>query len=641
VLWTDTSPRTNLQSSYFLYRDDAVVWGRALYGGADSMLSTIGATTAAVSRVSRVADTDHWVCALAHREQVRANSDKITGAGVKLSPVFGHRQVRRCTFDHGAPVTAAEVDGVLYASGSMLWAVDGLGAPVEQAPLLFPELIASNLTDGAAGNLDSGEQYNVRTYYELMYGRGKRMRSAAIEVQHTMGGAKKLVMALPTLTHTRYEARSPVAIVAFRSEGNAGTFYYRVSSADPTSTGDNGYVANAPASDSVTFTDNLADGSITDREIDYRSRGESLHFAPDAPAIVYSASNRVFCAGGGERPNAVQYSLTRLDGGALEFTDVSFLGELPEYGGDVVALSRMDDRLVVLQRRGVLGLDGTGFDNVGGGQQYRPVPISSDVGCSNRQAVVAWDEGVVFQSDKGIYALSQDGKVEYLGAKVERYNGQAFTSAQLIPDTNQIVFLCAGATERTVVYDYFYKAWGTYTNHFGLSSAVTPAGYAYLRSDGRLFIRDTSLYTDDGNYYHLKFRNGPARLEGLEDFYLLRKMQVIGNYISSHKIRVGVFYDSDEFAFQTSEWNPDDVLNTLIWGEESPYWGSATVWYGDNGYADYHFERKFKRQRCRSVSFEFECFPTAAPGAGFELTELALEVALLPGLKRLAKTRKT
>lgn len=646
ILWYDTSQGTGLQSTYFMYRDDGVVCGRILYGSADTM------TRASLWNMVRVSNIegDRWQCPLTYRRKVAFNADAVTGVGLKLSPVFEHQQIKRCILDMKPQVQTAEIDGVLYASGSFLWAIDGQGAPVESSPLLMPDMTSvepadsyAGFTDGGAGNLTATAQYNYRLYWEGFYGRGKRVRSAAIDVKYIAPGSnQKVTVKYPTLSHTRFHARSGMALVAYRSEGNKADLRYRVTNADPTVTGDNGYEANDPTTDTGTFVDNLADGqTLVSREMDYRSKGEALHFAPDGPSLVVAAQNRLFVAGGGETPGAIQYSLTALDAGALEFTDVNLLSEMPRYGGPIMALSRIDDTPVVLMERALCFLDGVGFTTTGTGEQYRPVLVSTDVGCSNARAVVEWDQGLLFQSTKGIYALSQDLTVSYLGAPVEKYNDQVFVGATLVPDTNMVLFLCASDTERTLMYDYFYGKWGTYLNHDGLSSAATAADYAYLHSDGRLFIRTPGQHMDPGgNYIQGRLRVGSPDNGGLEQAWLLRAFQVRGDYLSSHEIKVGVFYDGAEWPLQESTWRPDTVLNVNFWGDMNT-WGDFDVWFGDSAYSDYHFERRFKKSRASVVQFEFTWIPKAAPGTACEITEIAIEVALLPGPKRLGKSRKT
>lgn len=640
VLWYETSASTKLQSTYFPYRDDGVVFGRMLYGSADTM------TRSTVFNVSRMSlfENDTWQCALAYRRQVNAGPTAVK-VGDTLRDVFEHRQIKRVQLNMAAPVSTAELDGVLYASGSMLWAIDGFGAPVESSPLLFPDMTDSEPNDGHSG-FDSGGAgvmsagtMNYRLYYEFQYGRHKRARSAAIEVQYTGGASEQVDITYPTLTHTRYTARAPVSVVGYRSEANKADFYYRFTDADPTVVGDNGYEANVTTANTGVITDNLADATLISRELDYRSRGEIVHFAPDGPSQLTVAQNRLFCVGGGERPNTVQYSFSTLDGAAVEFTDTSFLSELPEHGGDVVAMSRLDDVPVVLFKRGIALLDGVGYTNTGFGAQYVPAMVSSDVGCANPRAVVPWDKGVLFQSEKGLYAIATDGTVSYVGPGVEQFNAQRYTGAAVVPDTNMVLFLGETALERTAMFDYFYGKWGTYAQHFGIASATTSHEYGYLRSDGSLFIRDPSTNQDGASYFPLRFKTGPARTEGLEAAYLLRAFQLLGDYKSSHKIEVSVYYDNAPYALQKSEWLPDNVLNFTFWGDFDT-WGDFAYWFGDSPYSDYHFERRFKRSRARAVQFEITVTPLASPGSSFEATEIAIEVAALPGPKRLARTRK-
>ncbi len=632
ILRYNDSNLSNLQNTFFIYRTDAVVVGRILPGEADG-------TTSWLPRVKTTTEDNKFMVALGFKRQVRVNLDKITGVG-KQTPVFEHQGVQRCDLDTAAEVHAAEIDGVLYTSGGMMWSIDGAGAPTESQFLLFPDQVASSLAVSVGGNLTVSSTYSYRIYYEWTNARGQRVRSLALTLTAATNATDKTVtITLQTLTHGRMQGRSPVSIVVYRSLANRTDFHHRVSSSNPTVGGNNGYVANITNANTVSFVDVLSDVNAEQQEIDYISEGETDHFAFDAPAVVAAVGNRVFCGGGGRFPNRPQFSLLRRDGRPVETNDTWTVSEFPEFGGALTGFSDMNGVPLAFKERAIYAIEGNGPTNQRGAlNDYRASAITTDVGCTDPKSLVQIPPGIMFKSAKGVYLLDQSLNLEYIGAMVEKYNGQTITGAEVIPDTNMVVFITESGV--ALMYDYYYKEWGVYTNHEGKASAVTNTDYAYLRNNGELYIRDESLYADAGIPYGLHFKTAPLHLEDtVQGFDKMVKFQVLGEYASDHTLEVALYYNRDREPYQTMTFKPGDILDLTVWGESTP-WGSSTPWGGDWSADDYNFEIKPKRSKFSTISFDFRGLPGTAPGAGFELTELLLECKVRGGPMRLPARRK-
>lgn len=636
ILQYNGSNLTNAQNTYYVWADGedtdyATFLGRILPGEADN-------STAWLPRVKSLSN-DKYQVALGFKRQVKVNLDKNATAVSRQTAAFEHQGIQRCELDMSPQVYTAEVDGVLYTSGGFLWAVDGAGHPVEAQFQMFPDQLSGSLSAQVGGSLTANATYNYRVYYEWTNARGQRVRSLALTLTGATTANRTIRIVLQTLSHTQIRQRSNVSIVVYRSEANQNTFYYRVSSADPTVGGTNGYVTNSTGVDTINFDDALADTSLTGAEIDYQSFGEVEHFAFDGPSVIAAVGNRIFCGGGGQNPDRPQFSLLRKDGRPVEANDTFLVTEFPEHGGKFTGFSYVNGTPVVFRERAIYGLVGTGPTNARGSTDaYQAEAISTDIGCTEGASILATRMGVFFKSPKGVHVLDQSLNVQYVGARVERFNSQEVTGAAHVPDSTQVFFLTADGV--TLVYDYFYDAWGWHTNFEGLSMAATETDLVYLRPDGQLFRRNTSVYTDAGETYELAFRTGWFRLKDtVQGFWRVRRLQVVGEYISSHELYVDVYYDGSEFPEQTIHWTPDTVLDLTLWGDEV-LWGDSEVWYGSGEGTDYNFDEKLARQKCSTVSFGFREKPGTAPGASYEITELALEVALRAGLARMPATRK-
>lgn len=625
--------RSGVQNAYYLLRTDGTstrVVGRVLSGeGVGLMAEGI------LPRLARVGDTLEVALPFRRRLDSRDTSGPVNAVGV-----FAHRGIKRVVFDLAATPRAVELGGTAYLTGSQLWAYDGVGA-VEQGFHMFPDLLTADIAHNGTVDADiSAGSYSYRVYYEWTLANGQRFRSAAITRTFTATLGQQIRLTIPTLWFTNKDARTPTSIAVYRAERDSQSgIHYRVSSLDPTATGTNGYVFNDVTADSVTFNDGMSDTALIGKEIDYISQGVVPFFSPEGPEYLAVAQARLWLAGGGQRPNNVRFSLLHEDGRPVEFTDFFEITDAPDYGGKTTAVSHVNESVLVFKERAIYALDGVGPSNVGGDGGYTVVPINTISGCTEPGSVLAHTDGVFFKSAEGIQLFQPGPSILYVGAEVEAYNAQTVVSALNVPDTDQLVFLTDDG--RSLMFDTAYKQWSTYTNHVGLGATNWKGTtYVYLRTDGTLYVRDDSVYTDAGVSYPLRIRTAPLRLNDLQGFWRVRKLNVLGEYKSSHRLQVSVYYNRDEAPLEQFIFTPDDVLNLETWGDDAT-WGSGDVWGGPRDGRDYQFQHRFKRQKCQSVRLQFEDLTTGVtPGASFELTEIALEVGLKEGIARMPATRK-
>ncbi len=634
--------RTGVQHSYYLLRCEPQATSAPIRRFVGRVLSGEGVgvvNTNHLCHVGALGDNQLQV-ALGFRRRLEVK-DTVSPV-VPGQAAFLHKGLKRVVFQENAVPGGVEFGKALYLTGSQLWVSDGAQV-VESGFHMFPDVLTSDITTTATVDVDiTIGVYSYRVYYEWTTATGERFRSAAISRAHTTAGGNRIQILIPTLTFTNkveLDGLTDVSIVVYRSEVNKSQLYYRVSSVSPGAANPNGYLENDTTALTVTFTDGMSDATLLTQELDYLSFSERPHLAPEGPEYVNVVQNRLWLIGGGSAPDSVRYSKIRFDGTPAEFTTANSVTEAPQFGGSPVSLGYINQTPVVFKETSVYALEGEGPDNTGQSGEYIPRSVSTDFGTS--EVTYSATEGVYFKAPEGIHLLDQSGNVTYVGAEVEAYNGLTCTSILGVPNTNQIIFLMTSGV--SLMFDTFYKQWSAYTNHSGLGAAVyRGTDYVYLRSNGEVYQRNTSLYTDAGVSYKFKFRTAPLHLKDeLQGFWRCRKLGVLGEYKSSHRLQVGVYYNRDEAPFEVFEWLPDDVLELGTWGSEATWGEVGTLWGGSLGSRDYRFTHRLKRQKCETIRFEFEDLSTGAvPGASFELAELNLEVGLRTGIGRLAAVRK-
>jgi hypothetical protein len=633
---------TGLQDSYFLYRHDGILMGRLFYQEGNGLIRD--SSTCFGPRVSALSETT-FQCLLEYRRGLATDKGD-TKDVVGINAHYAHVGLRRVILDMEPTPSTATLDGTMYMSGSMLWAFDGGAHPVEANPLLWPEFQgntggATQITQSGGGAIVSGVTHNYRIYAEATLANGQRVRSAAITRSYTTANTNKILVAVPQIPFTRHNGveRPDLRFVVYRTEANKADLYYRVSSPDPSVSGDNGYFENDPTAASATFTDNMTDATLITKEIDYQSTGELPHFAPDGTSFLTVAQSRLFLTGGGTKPNNVIPSLLHFDGEPVHFNDSLNISETPDYGGEVVGAAPLNDVVIVFKERAIVAVAGNGPDNTNQNGFFEVRAISTDMGCSDPGTIVALPIGVMFKSRKGFHLLTPDFQVTYVGADVEAYNSTTFVGAAPVPDSNQVIFV--SSTGNAVLFDWYYKAWSVFTNHTGLAAKVwNEDTFVYLRTDGSVYFRESDIFTDGGTPYALKIRTAPIRPEtGVQGFWLCRRVNVLGDYRSLHRLRVGVYYDRDEAPFETFTVTAADLVETDTYGDDVLY-GDADYYGGDIASSEYQFQFKPRRSKAQTIRFEFTDIPGGGRGAAYEITELALEVGLNKGIARLPAARK-
>lgn len=554
------------------------------------------------------------------------NADTFTETGIALVEL---------DFDSEDSHVTATLGRGLYMAGACPLHYDGK-AWTELGFHVGPEHIVATPA-GSTGSMTSSVTYLYRVWYEWTDAQGEIHRGpTSIGTSVVMGASDTHVtLTLPTL---RVTSKSNVRICVARGKANDETALYRVTSMDATTDGDpNGYVANDPTVDSVSFVDNLSDATLASQEPLYTNGGLLSNDPAPFGDVLASGKARLFWTDPGDG-NTVRFSQPLDDGYGVECPPDLAIGCDP-FGGDVRALAVMDDALVIFKESAiylVLG-DGplpNGFSGDGAGFTSAAL-LTSDVGCTDPNSVALTPVGLVFKSAKGIYLLGRDRAVAYVGAPVEAYNGQSIRRATVLPDRTAVVFLTDSG--KTLLWDYFYQQWSTFTNHEGYDSVVALGAYHYLRTDERIFVETVGEYVDDRSQIRLRLETAwihmQEHLQGFQRFY---ELHLIGERKSPHQLSVqyrvdyGGHWSEPVYLDATGQ---DAVAGwvgagSLALDESDSLVGTS---YGDGEYGDGPYGgfapgvyqwRIHVGERAQAIQFRFE--DVGGEGAGYELTEMTI-----------------
>lgn len=515
-------------------------------------------------------------------------------------------------------VDAQEAENLLIFPGSVSHEFDGQAA-CEQGFLVYPHDF--NITFNGAGNLDEDKSYGYIVVYEYYDRNGNRHQSSPspAETVTTSSGNTKTIITFPTLQLTN---KDDTAIAIYRTIGD-GSVYYRVNK-----------VLNNKSERALSFTDNVADEDIEDNEVLYTDGGILENIQPPQFRVHCLYQNRHFCVDS-ERDNVlIRYSKPIDQGFGIEHNDVLFL-ECNPAGGEITALVEYLDRLLIFKNDRIYMTSGNGLDNAGlGNNYYNPSLLSNTIGCENQKLILRLPQGLCFAATDGnFYMINAKLELAPFGDAVSLY-GTDYDCGTILPTRNEAVWLKTDGYG--LVYNWNYGLWSIWTNH----EASDCIGYddqimfkeqdtGYIRSQLNAY-KDPEVDTEDG-YSYLKLETGWYSFAGIAGFSRLKRIYILGQNISGHKLRVKVGYNFDLY------WEDDNVFDTTSVFPEFEISAYYTGVHGnDSSYLDgmYMIEVPTSRQKITSVRIHIsdELSDTVGEyGAAYELTGLVFDVGLKKG----------
>lgn len=526
---------------------------------------------------------------------------------------------------------SAEIAGALHLTGGIPWLYDGV-YPVEDNFFVWPE--DSTVIVSAGGGVTAGTYFYQFTY-EWTDSAGNIQRSAPSVPTgpYVIAGNSTVTLTIPTLRLTYKGGQNNVRIVIYRYSVAQPLYYQITSIASP--------ILNNKTVDTVTYADSSADNLIIGNLLLYTSGGviENIQ-APGSDTITLYKS-RMFIVDG-ENKNLLWFSKQVIQNTSVEMSDLLTIFVPPTTGaqgstGPITALAALDDKLIIFKQNAIYYIVGTGPDNTGAQNDFSDVVfITSTVGCSNAKSIVFMPNGLMFQSDKGIWLLGRDLSTKYIGAQVDKYNSSVVTSSLNIPGTNQVRFkLDSGIT---LMYDYFFGKWGTFTNIPSISSTLYQGLDTFINKYGEVYQENVGNYYDGSIPVSMKFTTSWIKLSDLQGYQRLYFMYMLAKFISPHTLTIGLAYDYNPSIVQNVIIKPDNFAgyygNDPLYGQQSPYGGG-----GDNGSVEQW--RIFpERQKCESVQITLQEFfdPSlgALAGAGLTVSGLNFVIGVKKGYNVLS-----
>lgn len=435
---------------------------------------------------------------------------------------------------------------------------------------------------------------------------------------------------VPTLRLT-YKTTNKVRIVIYRWSVAQQNYYQITSVSSP--------ILNDTTINSIAYTDSASDASILGNQLIYTTGGVVENIAAPACNDLSLYKTRLFLVDA-EDENLLWYSKQVIEQTPVEMNDLFTLYLPPTIGaqgstGKVKCISAMDDKNIFFKPNAIYYNTGTGPDNTGANNDFSdPQFITANVGCFNPNSIVFQPMGLMFESDKGIWLLDRSLNTKYIGADVEGYTNVATVlSAIAIPGTTQVRFTMSNNI--TLMYDYYYSQWGTFTGIPSLSSTLYEGLHTFLNEFGQVYQETPGSYLDGSNPVLISFKTGWISLAGIQGFERLYQLYFLGEYITPFKLSVQLAYDFNPASTQNIIVTPD-APSAAYGGEVGPY-GSGSPYGG----AGTQFKARVfpKKQKCETfqitVAESYDPQYGITAGAGLTLSSLSPVI----GIKKSYRTQ--
>lgn len=391
--------------------------------------------------------------------------------------------------------------------------------------------------------------------------------------------------------------------VLYRTEGG-GDVFHKVQTVS----------ASAASGLTIDFTDDIADSSVLAGAFLYTEGGELPNTRCPASFYVEEHRNRLFVI---SENNRIFFSKEYQEGFGVSFTDTFFVPLDGLDDDEPTALGSAGGTIYLFRENSTWALSGDGPDKAGTGQYYTPQLVSNSIGALKGSPTLFTDEGLFFQSAKGIFLVGSGG-ITYVGSPVEDILGTS-RIIDMIQDqeTSTIRFI---TDSNVIAYNYNAKQWSNYTFSTLSSNKIVGSGNTdndiYLTTNNNVLWKESG-YKLDTTYLPLKLKTGWISFNSIQGFGRVYRFALLGKSKDKHVLTVKVYYDYDD----------DSTADTYTFTTAS----------ADD--AVLQFRAHLSKQKCEAIKFEiYDADNSASTGDGFVIESIALEVGIKKGIFRTTES---
>lgn len=470
-----------------------------------------------------------------------ANASVSSSNSLRIAKLEAHRR---------DPWRSAALAQTLVMAGAVVSTYDGR-APFEIGFIQGPRVITA--TPGVGGSMVAGA-YLYSFVYEWVDGTGLLHRSQPSQpLSVTVGANGSVAFVIECASTSGHENLDvdftsdnalPVRIVPYRSTVGSSSLYRMAF-------GTTNLIANDSLSASVAWSDNSADASIfqtgtvlSTRPLLYTTGGVLDEVIPPGFVTLIQHRGRLWGVSGDRKTIWFSKSFAEDPGVFPGFNELLRI----VLDDKIIALESLDDKLVIFAARSIFVVYGDGPATTGQGSDLTaPSLVHGNMPCLSALAVVAFTAGVIFQSAGGLYLLTRQLELVWIGRPVKDRIEEFPTArcAVLVAHKSQvrIALKSTGGSGVVLVFDYANGIWSTFVYPSADVASIALVGQSvYFTAAAVVMLESSSTCLDGGVWATLDFEV-PFATSGPIAWQHVRRVKLLGERQTHHDLRLRLAFD--------------------------------------------------------------------------------------------------
>lgn len=363
---------------------------------------------------------------------------------------------------------------------------------------------------------------------------------------------------------------------------------------------------------------------------------------------------------------------------------------------DPVAVSFLDDKIVVFGETAAAVLYGGGPDDAGRGQGFSVIRLPGGQGCVDPASVVEIPDGIMFRSARGFHLLKRDLSIEYIAGADSVLKGARVINATVVPKSSEVRFLLernpdepttatlpdnlgdpitpipAPEEDRpaiprlgnvyvegaAVTYNFERRRWSVFTNYPGVSATMYNGKYVRFLENGQVWQEADDWWEDPQHFNYpttgrranrLRIITPWIKLSGMAAFGRVWRATFIGRWLST--MAKGTYPRPGQSSIDTRLDAPNLRVSVAYdyereYSQVSTYNARTSLAEAAPYAGRLQFAMGLARSKCSAVRFAIEeTAPSPSTdyrnGQGFEVVSIDLELGMREGTnKALSKEKK-
>ena len=444
-----------------------------------------------------------------------------------------------------------DAGNAMLGSGGVLYSYDGVRV-VENGFYEYPSIRSiSGATSGYISRLQSSKTYSVSFVYEYVDSQGNIHESVTTPVEQVELGALDSIIIAKIYGVDITTKHMNVRVTMYRTDAD-GVLLKKVASS-----------LLGDATTCVTFVDRgETEEEFSELPVIYTTGGVLDNYQPGSVTDITEHKGRIFVSTPTE---FIRYSKPLRQGEITGYPIPQFVIDVPGDSASVSGISSGMNFLTVFTRKGVFVVQGEGPNAVGQGFFNLPNAIAENQGALPGSPHLDHSFGVFYVSDRGLYLVTPQAQVQYVGAPVEDLvNTENVKDITLFDYNNEIRFASASASSTKVVliYNTFFKQWTNWGIYDGESSSIAAQtqyfdesgnpnnSHLVLLSSGRIIRQSSTLYQDETSvgvfaHYNLDITLNNLSMAGLQAAQRVYRAMVMFQEINAATI-IQLYFTTDQ-----------------------------------------------------------------------------------------------